>query len=1451
MSNRSPLKSVFTHAVRELKRFHTKRSTAAKPVPPALARGSRLSKRLRAPRRTRTVIMAFVVLTLLATMFIAVHVLAANILWSSAGGSAWLTAGNWTGGAVPTATDVAQFGTNPTAATGAGINFNGTTNAGPQINGQKIEEVGAVEITSARAAAMLIGDSSTTVGATGMFRLNGASVNSVPHVIIRNNSSQLFTIQNTQGTGTQTMSVLLNDATDNIINIDGTGGITITSIIKDALGNHITLGGAGAGTLTLSGANTYTGGTTINSAKIIATATSALGAGNVTVNTSGVGLTLQGALNNFIGDTATVNIASGAMMALNQTGGSDTVAGLVLGGVTQTTPGTYGSSASGAANQFDGFFTGTGTLTLSAGGGSPTLNINDVTLAEGNGGTTNFDFTVSLTSPAGVGGVTFNASTADGTTNPANAGSDYVALSNQPFTITQGNSSTTVTVQVNGDTTPELNETFFVNITNIVGATAGDIQGLGTITNDDVGLTPIHTIQGTGASSPFAGGAVTTSGIVTGLRSNGFFLQEPDGTVDGDPNTSEGIFVFTSSAPPGAAALGNNVQVSGTVSEFVPASDPGTQSQTEIVSPTVSVNSSGNTLPAAITITAADTLVNNINNLEKYEGMRVHVNSLTVGGPTGGNIDEVNATSTSFGDFYGVITGVARPFREPGIELPYPTPTPFSGGAAPASAPTFDANPERIRVNSLGLTGSVDLQVATGAVVTGITGPLDFGFRTYTIDTDPPSVTPTPLIVGGMSAVAVPTPTARELTVGSFNMQRFFDTTDDPLTSDVVLTTTAFNNRLNKASLAIRNIMRSPDVIGIEEMEGGPAGSDTSILQLVADKVNGDAGTPGDYQPYLFRGNDIGGINVAFLVRSSRITVNSVTQYNKAETFSDPSGGTTLLNDRPPLVLRASIVQPSGAPLFFSVVVNHLRSLGSVTLLTSAGAHTRVKRNLEAASLARLINEMQNGGPNGIQMLPYDQNIVSVGDYNSFQFNDGYDDVMGVVKGTPAPASQVVESSADLNNPDLTDLIGLLSADQQYSYTFGGNAQALDHTIVNQNMLGRFSRFAYARMDADFPDSLRNDANRPERISDHDPEVAYFNMAIVPTAANGVVGGKIANTDGSAVSGAVVTLTGSQSRKTITDASGNYRFDNVETNGFYTVTPTRANYIFSPVARSFSLAGSKTEAAFTADSIGDSANPIDTAEFFVRQEYLDLLGREPDESGFNYWSDQINQCAGDQHCRSERRRDVAAAFFITQEFQLTGSFIQGLYKGALGRRAAFSEYSADRLEVVGGANLETEKQAFAARFVQRAEFVAKYQEATSAAAFVDALIQNVQQASAIDLSGQRANLIARFGEGVTLDQSRCLALRELIESSAFRNAEYNSAFVLSEYFAYLKRDPDASGYAFWRNVLDQGDPGNYRGMVCAFINSTEFQRRFSNVVTHSDAECSDPTSVTASAVAVQ
>jgi predicted extracellular nuclease len=593
------------------------------------------------------------------------------------------------------------------------------------------------------------------------------------------------------------------------------------------------------------------------------------------------------------------------------------------------------------------------------------------------------------------------------------------------------------------------------------------------------GPTPIHAIQGSGDMSPLVGQTVTTTtSIVTARRSNGFFIQTPEADADADLNTSEGLFVFTSSAPPASAAIGSAVQVTGTVVEFIPTSDPNSPPVTELGSPTVSLLSTGNALPAPVTLTTAATGTageTNLNRLEKYEGMRVHVDSLTVVAPTQGAISEANATSTSTGIFYGVVTEVPRPFREPGVEVPDPIPTPTPN---PNNIPRFDGNPERLRIDSDAQPGAAVVEVTTGVTVTNITGPLDYVARTYTIL---PDVSAPPSASTNISAVAVPS-SSDELTIGSCNMQRFFDDIDDPNVSDVVVTTAAFNNRLRKASLAIRNVMRMPDVIGLEEVEN------LHTLQALANQINNDAAAanqpnPG-YQAYLEEGNDVGGIDVGFLIKSVKVNALDLIQIGKDTTYINPNTNSPeLLNDRPPLLLRATVQQPSGVPLSFTVIVVHQRSLSGIDS-ASDGHRIRTKRRAQAEFLANNIQTRQAANPG--------ENLVVIGDYNAFQFNDGLVDVIGTVKGKPAPPDQVLLASSDLVNPDLTDLIDTLSPAQRYSYVFDGNAQSLDHSLVNNNMFGRTSRFIYARNNADFAESFRNDASRPERFSDHDPEVAYF-----------------------------------------------------------------------------------------------------------------------------------------------------------------------------------------------------------------------------------------------------------------------------------------------------------------------------------------------------------------------
>ena len=732
-------------------------------------------------------------------------------------------------------------------------------------------------------------------------------------------------------------------------------------------------------------------------------------------------------------------------------------------------------------------------LTANGGPVTPVLSINDVAQAEGNAGTTAFNFTVSLTAPAPLGGVTFDYATADNTATLAD--NDYVQVPTTGGSIPTGSSTTNIIVQVNGDATTEPNETFFVNITNIsANATAGDVQGQGTIQNDDVTLTGICAIQGSGNTSPLVSQTVTTTGIVTGIKSGssgGYYIQ--DAGCDANPATSDGIFVFTGASPPAAAVIGNNVQVTGQIIEFVPAADLFQQPLTEFTSgSTAIVLSTGNPLPAPATITAPETQVNNLNNLEKYEGMRVQVPSLTVVGPTQGTITEPSATVVSAGVFFGVVTGVPRPFREAGIAISDPLPP-----GAPGTVPRFDENPERIRVDSDGQPGTTALDVAAGTVITNLIGELDYSFRAYTVlpePANPPTVGTQP------GATPAPTPLSSELTVVSFNLERFFDTVNDPVVSDPVLTAPAYSRRLAKASLIIRTLQRYPDVIGVQEVEKLAALQDLAT-QINNDAVSLDSLPNPQYVAYLVEGNDIGGIDVGYLVKSSRVTVGSVTQIelpgcdhvtaSTCYNYTDPNDGSLdILNDRPPLVLQATIPRTDASLFAFTVINNHMRSLNNIDDPTVAGtgtvgARVREKRRKGAEFLANYIQSRQTADPA--------ERLITLGDLNAFRVNDGYADVIGTILGTPASASQVTLASPDLVNPDQIDLLDTLPANQQYSYNFDGNAQTLDHLIVNPNANASVTRFAYVRNDSDFP--VKNyESTNALRMSDHDQPVAYFNL---------------------------------------------------------------------------------------------------------------------------------------------------------------------------------------------------------------------------------------------------------------------------------------------------------------------------------------------------------------------
>jgi len=333
-----------------------------------------------------------------------------------------------------------------------------------------------------------------------------------------------------------------------------------------------------------------------------------------------------------------------------------------------------------------------------------------------------------------------------------------------------------------------------------------------------------------------------------------------------------------------------------------------------------------------------------------------------------------------------------------------------------------------------------------------------------------------------------------------------------------------------------------------------------------------------------------------------------------------------------------------------------------------------------------------------------------------------------------------------------------------------------------------------------------------------------------PTAAPAIISGKITTSDGAPLAGVTINLSGARTAKTITDSNGNYRFNNVDTDNFYTVTPSILNYHFSPESSSFSLLADKTDAVFTATrDLVIHGNVIDTPDYFVRQHYLDFLGREPDESGFNFWSDQISSCGSDAECVERRTINVSAAYFLSIEFQQTGGLVDGLYRASYGRRPLFAEFMPDtgtvaRNVIVGDAGwaqlLEANKQAFVAAWVERPAFQSAYGGLTNEA-YVDTLLSH----TGVSFSqAERDALVSALSNG---SSTRAAVLRQVAENDRFLSARRNEMFVMMEYFGYLRRDPDASGYQFWLNKLNQFD-GNFEQaeMVKAFIVSGEYRNRF-------------------------
>jgi hypothetical protein len=242
-------------------------------------------------------------------------------------------------------------------------------------------------------------------------------------------------------------------------------------------------------------------------------------------------------------------------------------------------------------------------------------------------------------------------------------------------------------------------------------------------------------------------------------------------------------------------------------------------------------------------------------------------------------------------------------------------------------------------------------------------------------------------------------------------------------------------------------------------------------------------------------------------------------------------------------------------------------------------------------------------------------------------------------------------------------------------------------------------------------------------------------------------------------------------------------------------------------------------------------NPIDNSQFFVRQHYLDFLGREPDASGLAFWTGEIESCGADAACREARRVNVSAAFFLSIEFQETGFLVERLYRLAFGARVPYRTFIRDAHEVgdavvVGQSEwqqrLAANRRAYAEEFVARGLFRDAFPDNLTPAQYVERLNARAQGA----LSPTEFNALVVGLETGT--ETRASVLLKVADDADFRQREFRPAFVLMQYLGYLRRDPDEEGYWFWLNKLEQFGGDYVRAeMVRAFINSDEYRRRFS------------------------
>jgi predicted extracellular nuclease len=713
---------------------------------------------------------------------------------------------------------------------------------------------------------------------------------------------------------------------------------------------------------------------------------------------------------------------------------------------------------------------------------APNLTINDVSLNEGNSGTTTFAFTVTLSSPAQAGGVTFDIATAENTATLAD--NDFQTNSLTGQSIAAGNSTYTFNVLVNGDATDEgADETFFVNVSNVTGANLVDAQGVGTIVNDDVDVctqsfTPIYSIQGSGLSAAMTGN-ITTKGVVVGdfegtASASGFYIQ--DLTGDGNPATSDGIFVFTGNS--NLASVGDIVRVTGFARErFNQTTLNGSDSNTDPV--TNVVNCSTGSVPVTdVTLPFA-----NATFPERYEGMLVRFPQPLV-------IAEY-FNYARFGEMVLALplAGEDRPFTGTAIDEPG-APANARTAANALSRITLDdaqsaQNPSTLR-HPNGLAFSLSNLFRGGDTVQNAVGVLGFDFNLYRIVPTGPatytSVNPRP---------ASPEPVGGTLRVAAMNTLNFFVTLDTttndngpgPCGSGQNLDCRGadadqpleFTRQRDKLLTALSGL--NGDIIGLNELESTPGPGAEPLISIVT-------GMPGyDYIDTGPIGTDA--IKVGLIYRPAVVT--PVGPFKLLTTAVDPRFIDT--KSRPSLA-QTFEVNATGAR--FTVVVNHFKSKGSdcndvgdPDLNDGQGNCSQTRKKAAQALVDWIATDPTGSG---------DPDFLVVGDLNSYAKEESID------------AIQAGPDDAAGTSDDYTNLIAHFHGPYAYSYTFDGQAGYLDYAIANASIFSQVTGAADWHINSDEPSILDYDTSfkppaqealyevNPYRTSDHDAVVIGLDL---------------------------------------------------------------------------------------------------------------------------------------------------------------------------------------------------------------------------------------------------------------------------------------------------------------------------------------------------------------------